>query len=105
MENVQYCHEIFSHYAIMLAFGKPSIDIQRHSKIMKHSPKMLEIFRETCTSLEIFSEIFGDVRRRDDGSWCMIKGSGLMVVPLHSTRASSEHDSGFMVKGVRFMIY
>jgi hypothetical protein len=29
----------------------------RHLKTMRHSPKYLEIFGETCTSLEIFSEI------------------------------------------------
>ncbi len=76
----------FGEYFITLAFGKPRIDIQRHSETMKHSPKMLEIFGETCTSLEIFSEFFGEGWRRDDGcsaslharklgAWCMINGS------------------------------
>ena len=51
----------------------PRIDIQRHSKTVKHSPKMLEFFGETCTSLEIFSEFVGEGWRRGVVSWLKVK--------------------------------
>ena len=41
---------------------------------MKHSPIKMEFFGETCTSLEIFSEFFGEGRRWDDGSGIMVHG-------------------------------
>ena len=59
-----------SSLVFLLAFGKPRIDIQRHSKTMKHSPKKLEIFGETCTSLEIFSEIS---RREEEIVWKLVR--------------------------------
>ena len=37
---------------------------------MKHSPKKLEIFGETCTSLEIFSEIS---RREEEIVWKLVR--------------------------------
>ena len=39
---------------------------------MKHSPKKLENFGETCTSMEIFSEFVGEGRRRIIGSWLKV---------------------------------
>jgi len=40
---------------------------------MNPSPKPLEIFRETCTSLEIFSEIRW--RGEETEYWFMVNGS------------------------------